>query len=162
MPPGQQAGSPQACPEPVCGLGFDISKSHSRRVFGWFTFVRLPQFILDALWEHLFHNVHHPGHGAGAACGSLESPPARRFRGAYPHRQRSIASGSPIYIGLPSAFVAQQTSSLSRQRASGHMVHQTMAPYLLLRMEVSRNDTSGKTRCSMNYWTGSHAQSEDV
>src|SRR5487761_416560 len=42
MPPGQQAGSPQACPEPVCGLGFDISKSNSRRVFGWFTFVRLP------------------------------------------------------------------------------------------------------------------------
>lgn len=61
----------------------------------------------DALLERLFRNVHHPGHCAGAACGSLEPPPARRFRGAHPHRGRSIASGCPIYIGLPSTFVAQ-------------------------------------------------------
>src|SRR5713101_5326671 len=38
----------------------------------------------DALFERLFRNVHHPGRDAGAACGSLEPPPARRFRGANP------------------------------------------------------------------------------
>ena len=58
----------------------------------------------DALSERLFRNVHHPGRGAGAACGSLEPPPARRSRGAYPHRQRSIASGYLIYIGLTSCI----------------------------------------------------------
>src|SRR6266511_1526634 len=64
----------------------------------------------DALVERLFRNVHHPGRGAGAACGSLEPPPSRRSRGAYPHRQRSIASGYVYLHGLPSTFVAQQNS----------------------------------------------------
>src|SRR5712692_4034575 len=116
MPPGQQAGSPQACPESICILGCDIvrvpldasSAVHSRSP---------SRLAPDALLERLFRNVHHPGHGAGAACGSLEPPPARRFRGAYPHRQRSIASGCLIYIGLPSTFVAQRISGTPREVA---------------------------------------------
>src|SRR5712692_11999959 len=121
MPPGQQAGSPQACPESICILGCDIvrvpldasSAVHSRSP---------SRLAPDALLELLFLNVHHPGHGAGAACGSLEPPPARRFRGAYPHRQRSIASGCLIYIGLPSTFVAQQTSGLQLKTEWAEMV----------------------------------------
>src|SRR5712691_2939180 len=103
MPPGPQAGSPQACPESFCILGFDIVRvplDASSAVH-----LRSPSRLTpDALLERLFRNVHHPGRGAGAACGSLEPPPARRFRGAYPHHQRSIASGRLIYIGLPSTF----------------------------------------------------------
>src|SRR5216684_3033318 len=96
----------------------------------------------DALLERLFRNVHHPGRGAGAACGSLEPPPARRFRGAYPHRQRSIASGCLIYIGLPFTFVAQQVRG--HQSGCGGAVADASRPRPA---RVSRASHSTKPAC---------------
>jgi hypothetical protein len=61
--------------------------------------IRLPGSYLTPSHGRLFRNAHHPGRCAGAAHGGLEPPPARRPRGTYPHRQRSITSGCPIYIG---------------------------------------------------------------
>ena len=37
------------------------------------------------------HNVHHRGHCAAAACGSLKPLPAERLRGTYPHQLSSYA-----------------------------------------------------------------------
>ncbi len=121
MPPGQQAGSPQACPESFCFLGFGIvsvplDASSAVRL-------RSPSRLTpDALLSAVSATFTTPAMGAGAACGGLEPPPARRFRGADPHRQRSIASGFPIYIGLPSAFVAQQNSGLRTSNRADEMV----------------------------------------
>src|SRR5487761_1558679 len=61
--------------------------------------IRLPGSYLTPSHGRLFRNAHHPGRCAGAARGGLEPPPGRRPRGTYPHRQRSIATGCPIYIG---------------------------------------------------------------
>src|SRR5215471_10975130 len=97
MPSGQQAGFPQTCPEEPGAFGFDIitaaldasSTVHSHSP---------SQLVPDILLGRLFRNVHHPSHCAGAACGGLEPPPARRPRGTYPHHQHSIASVPPVYI----------------------------------------------------------------
>src|SRR6266436_4551517 len=50
-----------------------------------FTCVRLSHPYLT--WSiHAFdHNVHHRGHCAAAACGSLKPLPAERLRGTFPH-----------------------------------------------------------------------------
>src|SRR5487761_493220 len=61
--------------------------------------IRLPGSYLTPSHGRLFRNAHHPGRCAGAARGGLEPLPAKRPRGTYPHHQRSITSGCPIYIG---------------------------------------------------------------
>ena len=48
-------------------------------------------FIPDAINVAPFnHDVHHPGHCAGAAHGSLKPPPTRRLRGVIPHLSYSM------------------------------------------------------------------------
>jgi len=55
-----------------------------------FTCVRLSHPYLT--WSiHAFnHNVHHRGHCAAAACGSLKPLPAERLRGTFPHLSYSM------------------------------------------------------------------------
>jgi len=72
MPPGPQAGSSQACPESFRFLGFGII-SIPLDASSAFRFRSPSRLTPDALLERLFHNVHHSGHGAGAACGSPPS-----------------------------------------------------------------------------------------
>jgi hypothetical protein len=66
-----------------------------------FALARLPGSHLALSWSAFSATFTTPTMSAGAACGGLEPPPARRFRGAHPHRQRSIASRYLIYIGYP-------------------------------------------------------------
>src|SRR3989442_13391024 len=82
MPSGQQAGFPQTCPEEPGAFGFDIitaaldasSTVHSHSP---------SQLIPDILLGHLFHNVHHPSHCAGAACAGFEATPPQGGRWGY-------------------------------------------------------------------------------
>src|ERR1700675_3538301 len=55
-----------------------------------FTCVRLSHPYMT--WSiHAFdHNVHHRGHCAAAACGSLKPLPAERLRGTFPHLSYSM------------------------------------------------------------------------
>ena len=60
----------------------------------------------DALLGRLFHNAHHPGRWAGAACGGLEPPPARRLRGAIPPSPTQHQLRSPYLhrVGPPCSW----------------------------------------------------------
>ena len=65
--------------EPGFGDILTLSTLHQR-----FTRVRLTSSHLTGN-PRLFHNAHHPGHWAKAACGGLDPGPATRVRGAFPH-----------------------------------------------------------------------------
>src|SRR5215470_10171535 len=80
MPPGPQAGSPQACPETKSILGFVIVEGFRRVIDGSLSFV-FSSSHLTSSHGRLFRNAHHPGRCAGAACGGLEPPPARATPG---------------------------------------------------------------------------------
>src|SRR5229473_229733 len=95
-----------------------------------FTCVRLSHPYLT--WSiHAFdHNVHHRGHCAAAACGSLKPLPAERLRGTFPHLSYSmklalllgttegptlisLAASHPPSVGVFAAHVVVQFAVMS-------------------------------------------------
>src|SRR6266566_3064176 len=87
-----------------------------------FTCVRLSHPYMT--WSiHAFdHNVHHRGHCAAAACGSLKPLPAKRLRGTFPHLSYSMKLA--LLLGTTRGAYPHQLSSyallsLSAFRARG-------------------------------------------
>src|SRR6266852_2162765 len=81
-----------------------------------FTCVRLSHPYLT--WSiHAFdHNVHHRGHCAAAACGSLKPLPAERLRGTFPHLSYSMKLSRLLDTTRSSNRTGRFPASGSRKR----------------------------------------------
>jgi hypothetical protein len=96
-----------------------------------FTCVRLSHPYMT--WSiHAFdHNVHHRGHCAAAACGSLKPLPAERLRGTFPHLSYSMKLALLLGTTEGPTLISYALLSLPAFRARGARLSATLTLGLL-------------------------------
>src|SRR5258708_39576463 len=92
MPPGPQAGSPQACPETKSILSFDIVEGFRRVIDGSLSFV-FSSSHLTSFTVAFSATLTTPAIVPAQLAVVWSLPLRGRLRGAYPHRQHGITSG---------------------------------------------------------------------